>query len=182
MTAISFPPTTSVKFTPGASIGHRESGQAEQSEKPPTDVSQVKLAPQAVDVGHMHDGKISSGKLMLKLVSLDLLSRASTKLGQDTEFQGEYKSNKKHVGVAVAGIVGGSFTLGEGSVFVLEAGGVAQGCRVEAETVVIAGQFSGEIVCTSLEVLPGAVLEGGIGYAELCIQRGAKVEAKHQMT
>ena len=173
MTSISLQPATPVKPITLSSTDAQGPKQPEQAA--------VRLAPHVADISQRHENKLASEMMSLKLVSADLLNRPTTKLGQETEFQGEYKSKKKHVGVSVAGKVSGSFALGEGSVFVLESGGVAQACRVEAETVVIAGTFAGEIVCGSLEVLPGATVEGGISYVEICIQRGAKVDAKHQV-
>lgn len=180
MTAVTFAPSTPVRLTPISANGTDTAGHSSVT-LGQEDASKVNVTQHATDFIQSHENKIHQGKMVLKLVNADLLNRASTKLGRETEFQGEYKSTKKQVGVAVAGVVGGSFTLGEGSVFVLETGGQAQGCRVEAETVVVAGNFAGEIICTTLEVVPGAVVEGGISYAEICIQRGAKVEAKHRV-
>ena len=131
----------------------------------------------------MHDSKnlVSEKATNLKLVAKDALTNPTTKLGRETEFHGDYKSTKAHAGVAVAGKIAGAVALAEGSVFHLEAGAEASKFRIEAETVVIAGQFSGEIVAGTLEILPGAVVEGKITYVEICIQRGAKVNAEHRM-
>lgn len=169
----------------GTAIGP---GSENNSSRTPTtslashELQQADVSLESSDTSHAKAAiRFPAAEMSLKLISRDLLTRPSTKLGRETEFQGEYKTTKKDAGIAVAGKVGANFILGEGSVFYLEASGEAQKCRVEAEIVVIAGHFAGHIVCRTLEILPSAKVEGEITYAEVCVQLGAKVEASHRM-
>lgn len=116
-----------------------------------------------------------------KLVLPADIEKISTRLGVDTEFSGNYKSTKPQMGVAIEGRVSGDFALGEGSFFLLEEGASAVDCTIKASTVLILGNFSGTIVAEKLEVSASAVITGAMHYAEIVIQRGAKVSAEHHM-
>ena len=116
-----------------------------------------------------------------RLVAASELSRISTKLARETEFNGDYRTTKPNVGLSVAGSVSATFILSEGSVFFLEQEGVAKNSKIEASVVLLEGQFSGEIKADKLEIMPGAIVEGKLCYKELSIHRGASINAEHSM-
>lgn len=127
------------------------------------------------------DVKSCKNKVPTKIVMAEDIAKVTTKLNKETEFQGDYKSTRANVGISIAGSIGGTVTLAEGSVFILEECGVAQKCRVEAETVLIEGHFSGEVVAAKIEITSSAKVEGRICYEEICIHRGSTVQAEHAM-
>ena len=116
-----------------------------------------------------------------RLVDASALSRISTKLARETEFNGDYRTTKPNVGLSVAGSVSATFILSEGSVFFLEQEGVAKNSKIEASVVLLEGEFSGEIKADKLEIMPGAIVEGKLCYKELSIHRGASINAEHSM-
>ena len=104
MTSIALQTSTPVRPIPVVAVALETSGQATHADSQ-EGVTKANSTPHAADINQCQENKLHQGKMALKLVNADFLKRASTKFGSETEFQGEYKSTKKQVGVTVAGKV-----------------------------------------------------------------------------
>lgn len=119
-----------------------------------------------------------SGSAESKLIVDSELKRITTRLGIDSEFMGEYKTNSKNIGFECAGLISASISLSEGSVIHLKKSAKATNSKFFAEAILVEGEFQGSLKGNRIEVMPGAVIEGSIEYSVLELHAGSKVRGE----
>jgi cytoskeletal protein CcmA (bactofilin family) len=102
--------------------------------------------------------------------------RAATVLGADASWSGTLRSDSD---VHVEGRIEGTLEVRD-TVYIAEHAAVS--ARVKARSVVVAGQFTGTVVCEGrLEVLPTGRVNGEVDVSSLIVHEGAIIDGKFRM-
>lgn len=107
------------------------------------------------------------------------LKKITSTFAADMQVTGDYKAKSANAGLRVEGEYAGKIVFESGGILHISAGANVTSTQVEADYVVIEGSFSGTLLARKLiEILPSAVVDGDIKYADMDGHRGARVRGK----
>lgn len=112
-------------------------------------------------------------------VTQEQIARITSIVGSDMELHGQYVGRSAQAGLCIEGRYQGSIKFAEGGVVRIAEGANVMDSDVEADVVLIEGNFTGTVRARKLiEILPCATIEGSIHYVDLDMHRGARVKAE----
>jgi cytoskeletal protein CcmA (bactofilin family) len=107
------------------------------------------------------------------------LKKITSTFAADMQVTGDYKAKSAAAGLRVEGEYAGKIVFEAGGILHIAAGASVTSSQVEADYVVIEGRFNGTLKARKLlEILPSAVVDGEIKYADMDGHRGARVRGQ----
>lgn len=107
------------------------------------------------------------------------LKKITSTFAADMQVTGDYKAKSSSAGLRVEGEYAGKIVFETGGILHIAAGASVTSSQVEADYVVIEGRFTGSLLARKLiEILPSAVVDGEVKYADMDGHRGARVRGQ----